>query len=111
MRDPEGAGDLARILYRLGAAAVAEALRRLLSRLLPRRDAHGDLDDVASLLDQQGRGERRVDATAHADDDTFSHLARGVAVLVCRAISEVGRLWRAARRSDKWAGLVADVDV
>src|SRR5262249_43765757 len=75
--DAEGARDLPRVLDRLGAAAAAESLRRLLE-LRPRPDAHGHTDNVAPLVDQQGCGDGRVDSAAHPDDDAIRHLAPGV---------------------------------
>src|SRR5262249_3415072 len=94
VRDAERARDLPGILDRLGPAAAPEALRRLLR--LARPDAHGDADDVRALLDEQRRGDRRVDASAHADDDAFCHLLSASA---SRQAARTGARARPASRS------------
>ena len=86
MRDVDRGRHATRIVQVVERAAAAE--RRLSVRLVV--ELHGQADDVVTLLGEQRRGDRRVDASAHADDDALSHYARGAATaLLCRDLVRV----------------------
>jgi hypothetical protein len=45
---------------------------------LPGPNAHGDTDDIVSLLEQQSGGERAVHPTAHRDIDLLLHCVKRI---------------------------------
>ena len=63
-RDAELCGDTA------GIEKVVERATTTTRRVAPQ--PHGDADDLVSGFDQQGRGNRAVDAAAHTNDDAVA---------------------------------------
>ena len=71
VRDAEPVGDAAGVLDILDAAALGAARQAFGPGLGP--EAHGDADHLVALLDEQRRGDGRIDPTAHAHDDSLRH--------------------------------------
>ena len=66
VRDVDGRGHAPRVVQVVERAAAAERVRSP-SRLIV--ELHRQTDDVVALLGEQRRGDRRIDAARHRDDD------------------------------------------